>query len=183
MSHRTWETVLPQRLSLSLRDSPDIDPVYASEDLVDVVVLAAKMVSGDLDLDGTYTINTEATTISPDPVSGDTSTNTDGTEHEAFTNMILLKAQIVLATGEWRKAVRGAVDVNAGNRIRINTWVKSRALKDYVESLKDDYNRERRKFMLNNLGGTRRGIMSGAPTGDNYGEGSSNEPFGLGIVH
>lgn len=172
-SNQLWQSVLPKRFRELLQDIDLQIPVYEEEKIIDLLITAAKLVSGDLGLNSKYTINTQSTVILPDPL--------DSPEDEAFTNLILLRGQLMLATGEWRKSVRGSVEINFGPRIGVNFGENARAYADYVKELRQQYKDELLSYKLNHLGKTL-AVMSGSPVGPDYVGSKERHPYSDNIV-
>jgi hypothetical protein len=156
-----------------IQDVDEQRPEYRDEAIRDMLITAAKLVSGDLGLASRYTIVTETTTITPDPVEA----NDDG-----FINLMLLRAQLFLVIGEWRKSVRKSFLVNLGPRVSMNTAVSAEVYANLVKALKDQYATELVKYKLNDTNGITT-IMSGSPVGPDYPEMGETFPMNGPLSH
>jgi hypothetical protein len=170
-----WQLVLTERFRQIIQDTDDQFIQYEDEAIRDILITAAKLVSGDLGLHATYDVNTETTFITPDPLNIDGA----GTEDEAFTNLILLRAHLIIVTGEWKKSVKQSTQIQFGPRVHVNTSVQAQQFAALVKELRAQYKDELAKYQLNsaNIGGRIVIVMSGAPVGPNH----QAEPEGLPI--
>lgn len=162
-----WQLVLPRRLRVLMQDLDFSNANYAEESLIDIICTSAKFVSSDAGLDTKYSINTAMTTISPDPLAAP--------EDEFFTYLVLLRAQLSILTGEWRKSVRKSISVQLG-RVQINTAVGVSLYKDLIDSLKNEYDSAITNYQLN-LPSTHFAIFSGAPTGPEFNDNGGSLPL------
>ena len=166
MIAQAWQGILVLRFRGVIWDIDELSPEYTDEQIIDLLVISAKLVCGDLGLSSTYEINTQESTIRPDPL--------EAPEAEAFTNLILLRSQLMIATGEWRKSVKKSVEITFG-RAHINTGTNASAYKDLVNELMRQYKDEINKYQLNNLGQVL-AVMSGSPVGPDHDARGSSFP-------
>lgn len=163
-----WETILVRRFKELIQDVDEQLPQYDGEKISDLLVTAAKLVSGDLNLSSTYEIVTHLQSIDPDPAKMP--------EFEGFTNLILLRGQLMLATGEWRKSVRNSVEINFGPRVGVNFGRNAESYAAYVKELRQQYKEELLSYKLNHLGKVL-AVMSGSPVGPDYVARSNSHPY------
>lgn len=163
-----FQNILVRRFRELIQDVDEQVPQYTDEKLSDLLITSAKLVSGELGLSSTYNIITHLQSMSPD--------SAVSPEAEGFNNLILLRGQLLLATGEWRKSVRGAVEINFGPRIGVNFGRNAESYADYVKELRAQYKDELLKFRLNNLGKVL-AVMSGSPVGPDYSAHGDRHPY------
>lgn len=92
----------------------DMTPPYTYTDtrLEEIIVISAALVIADVRFTNTYTIDTEAISITPDPSSNDD-----------FVALVCLKAACLIAQGEYRESARNAISVKDGPSTIDNTGV------------------------------------------------------------
>lgn len=122
----SWDTTMPVILRNLLDDNGAVQ-AYTDERLVGILAVAAVFVSIDGDFGTTYTIDVEAETISPDPISD-----------KSFLSLTCLKARAMVADGEYRNAARTAI-VHRDGPSQIDTKSSAEHLKAVAKNAADDY--------------------------------------------
>ncbi len=87
----------------------DIDPAkykYNDTRIETTLLVAAQIVTLEVDFPNTYTINVEQCTLSPDP--------TDDTKDNAFINLVCLKAACIMVGSEVRSESGNAISIKDG---------------------------------------------------------------------
>ena len=87
----------------------DINPAkykYADTRIETTLLVAAQIVTLEVDFPNTYTINVEQCTLSPDP--------TDDTKDNAFINLVCLKAACIMVGSEIRSESGNAISIKDG---------------------------------------------------------------------
>lgn len=161
-----WDTVLTERLRYIINDFDATAYKYTDAQLKKFLVISASLVVTELpdwaDTLGSYTIDTSAGTISPDPVE---------TSPSGFSNLIVLKAACIIgraelkligATGGW-KIVDDRSTIDGTNAVK--------SAKDTADTLCGAYNDTLDDFKKGNS-------MAGEAIFGPYA--SSNGPWGQG---
>tara|TARA_B100000131_G_scaffold270286_1_gene270038 strand:+ start:4599 stop:5117 length:519 start_codon:yes stop_codon:yes gene_type:complete len=87
----------------------DVDPTsykYAVKRLETTILVAAELVTFDVDVANTYTINVEQCSLSPDP--------TDAPKDSAFINLVALKTACIIVGSEVRAEASNAISIKDG---------------------------------------------------------------------
>lgn len=87
----------------------DVDPsnyTFDQERIEKTILVAAQMLSLEVDFENTYTINIEGCSLSPDP--------SDSPVDESFLNLVTLKAACIITASEFKTQARQAVSANDG---------------------------------------------------------------------
>lgn len=92
----TWQNTSLLMLRTMLNDAGCGESKYSNDRLEDLLITSAYLLPIDINFNTTYTIDVEAYTISPDPIS-----QTDGTD---FISFMVLKAACIADEGNFRTA-------------------------------------------------------------------------------
>lgn len=127
-----WDTVLVERLRYYVNDLDSTNYLWTDNQLKKFLVMAASMLFGsdlkefNTQIGGPYSVDTNNTTITPDPVDN----SPDG-----VSNLIVMKAGCLIARSEYKKA--GAV----GGYLIVDdkSTIDTRGAVESAKSLADDY--------------------------------------------
>lgn len=121
-----YDTTLPILRSL-INDFDETS--YSNQRLLTIMLHSAFLVSRDVELVETYTINIGSETITPDP-----SSDVD------FLNLILLRSTLLIAQGEYRTASSSAVIIKDGpSAIEINQTMSAKDILARAQANYDKY--------------------------------------------
>ena len=101
----SWKTEMTSLFRYVINDT-DSNPEYSDERLQRLLVTAAQLTQGVVNFPRDYSIDIAATSISPDPTSG----NRD----DGFINLVILKANCLLATGDYRSSSNKGIVIKDG---------------------------------------------------------------------
>ena len=121
----SWDTTMAQFVRVIIND---LDSPYDYEDsrLKTVIIHAANLVYNDIDFSVTYTIDTTAETLSPDPT-------VTATRDDDFTNLIVLKACCIIDQGKFRAAIlQSGLKAKAGPAV-LETMGYNKGFKELIE--------------------------------------------------
>jgi len=136
----SWQNTSLLMLRTMLNDAGCGESKYPTSRLEDLLITAAYFLPIDINFNSTYSVDVEAYTISPDPIS-----QTDGPE---FINFMVLRAACMTDEGNFRNsALLQGVQARCGPAI-LNTSSYGQYLKELLtngpcklyEELKDGYN-------------------------------------------
>lgn len=126
-----WDTVLTERLRYYINDLDATNYTWTDNQLKKFLVLAASLLFGNelkefnTQIGGPYTVDTSASTITPDPVDN---------QPEGVGNLIVMKAACLIARSEYKRA--GAV----GGYLIVDdkSTIDTRGAVESAKSLADD---------------------------------------------
>lgn len=127
---------------------------HTDSDLNKIIAVSAGLVKQEISLDVTYTIDYSSYTISPTP--------TD----DAFINFVALKSAIILVRGELKDISSNSFRIQDGPST-IDTTMRNRSYKDYLDLLIDQYERDKITYAMNSSVGGYRAIITTPTTEDN----------------
>jgi len=125
----------------------DLNNIYSDTDLNKIIVVAASFVQQEIDLDITYTINLSSPSIVPEP------------EDYSFINFTAMKAAIILAQGELKDSALNSFRITDGPST-IDTTQQFKSRKDYLETLLDQYSKDKITYSINSSIGGYRAIIT-----------------------
>lgn len=102
-----WNTEISTIVRYLVNDTDTSSPSYPDERIEQTILVAAQLVSTEIDFEQVYTINVERCSISPDPT--EPSSKDDG-----FINLISLKAACIIIGAEYKTHSLSAVRVSDG---------------------------------------------------------------------
>ena len=94
----------------------DVDPAnytYSADRLETTILVAAQLVSTEIDFEKTYVIDVEQCTLSPDPTDP-TQAVADANKDDGFINLVSLKASCIIMGSEMKTQALNAVRVSDG---------------------------------------------------------------------
>lgn len=101
----SWKTEMTSLFRYVINDT-DSTPEYSDERLQRLLVTSAQLTQGVVDFPRDYAVDIAATGISPDP--------TSGTRDNGFINLVILKANCLLATGDYRLSSNKGIVIKDG---------------------------------------------------------------------
>lgn len=100
-----WQTEMCTIVRHLVNDTESV--TYPDERIEMTVLVAAQLISTEVDFEQTYTINVDAYQISPDPTTADA-------KDDGFINLVCLKAACIIAASEYKAYSLGAIRVSDG---------------------------------------------------------------------
>lgn len=121
----------------------DMGPTYTYEDsrLIDLIVIAARLINSECDFATTYTINIEQCSISPDPGSDN---------DDMFINLACLKAACLILGGEVKILAGSSFEIRDGSAM-ISAKGAYEATKGLYDRYCDDYAQAKLEYKAGNL--------------------------------
>ncbi len=141
----TWETTLVTTLRVLINDT-EATQVYTDPRLQQILVVAAQYVQEEIDFTATYTIDIDAVTISPDPVT---------TSDIIYSNFVVLKAACITDQSTFRtKALLSGLKVRCGPAV-LETMSHVVGWKDLIDfGPCAAYNKLKKEYLFgNNIAG------------------------------
>ena len=120
---------------------------YEDQDLNRILVVSASLVKQEISFDVTYTIDYSLLSISPDPVD------------EAFINFVALKAAIILVRAELKDISSNSFRIQDGPST-IDTTMRNKSYKDFLDSLLEQYDRDKISYAMNSSVGGYRAVIT-----------------------
>jgi hypothetical protein len=101
-----WNTEILTIVRHLINDT-DCEPTYPDERIEQTILVAAQLVSTEIDFAQTYTINVERNQLSPDPT--DSAAKDDG-----FINLVSLKAACIIVGSEYKAHSKSSIRISDG---------------------------------------------------------------------
>jgi len=103
----SWQGQMSTVLRYLIDDVDSASYKFSDNRIETTLIVAAQLVTLEVDLGNTYTINVEACSLSPDPTDADTKDN-------AFINLVCLKAACVVVGSQVRSESSNAISIKDG---------------------------------------------------------------------
>jgi hypothetical protein len=137
-----WQTELSTIVRHLINDTDFTSPTYPDERIEMTILVAAQLISTEVDFEQVYTINVDSYQISPDP------TTTDAKD-DGFINLVSLKAATIIAGSEYKAYSLGAIRVSDGPS-SIDTSSIAANLRQLYESLLKRFEQAKLNFAAGN---------------------------------
>ena len=103
----SWQGQMSTILRYLIDDVDSTSYKFSDDRIETTLLVAAQLVTLEVDLGNTYTINVEQCKLSPDPTDTDTKDN-------AFINLVCLKAAVVIVGSQIRSESSNAISIKDG---------------------------------------------------------------------
>ena len=103
----SWQGQMSTILRYLIDDVDSTSYKFSDDRIETTLLVAAQLVTLEVDLGNTYTINVEQCKLSPDPTDTDTKDN-------AFINLVCLKAAVVIVGSQIRRESSNAISIKDG---------------------------------------------------------------------
>jgi len=103
----SWQGQISTMVRYLVNDTDPSNYKYSISRIETTILVAAQMVTFDVDLPNTYTINVEQCGLSPDP------TDTE-TKDDAFINLVTIKSAMIIIGSEVRTEASNAISIKDG---------------------------------------------------------------------
>lgn len=103
----SWQGQISTMVRHMINDVDQTNYKYSVSRLETTILVAAQLVSQDMDFDNDYVVNVEQSTLTPDPTDTDTKDN-------AFINLTTLKTACVIIGSEVRSEASNAISIKDG---------------------------------------------------------------------
>jgi hypothetical protein len=100
-----WQTEMGTMVRHLINDTEST--TYPDERIEMTILVAAQLISTEVDFEQTYTINVDSYQISPDPTATDA-------KDDGFINLVCLKAACIIASSEYKAYSLGAIRISDG---------------------------------------------------------------------
>lgn len=104
----TWQAEMTTLLRVLIDDIGSTQ-TYADKRLVQVLAVAAQLVSTELNFSNNFKVDVQALTIEPNPV------DRESTRDENFINLVCIKAACLIERGETRRSVGQGIAIRDGS--------------------------------------------------------------------
>ena len=101
-----WNTELNTIVRYLVNDIDISSPAYPDERIEQTILVAAQLISTEVDFENVYTINVESCTLSPDPTLGD--------KGDGFINLVCFRAACIIIGAEYKFHSLSAIRVSDG---------------------------------------------------------------------
>ncbi len=137
-----WNSEMSTIVRYLVNDTDLQNPSYPDERIETTILVAAQLVSTEVDFEQSYSINVEQCLLSPDPTQG--SDKDDG-----FINLVSLKAACIIIGSEYKTHSLSAIRVSDGpSSIDMNGVASN--FRQLYESLCEKYESVKLAFASNN---------------------------------
>lgn len=103
----SWQGQMSTILRYLINDVDSSSYTYSDHRLETTILVAGQLVTLEVDVENTYTINVETCTLDPDPTE-------TATRDDAFMNLACLKAACIIVGSEIRKEASNAISIKDG---------------------------------------------------------------------
>lgn len=118
-----------------------VTPTYDDERLEQTLLIAAQLITFEVDFEKTYTIDADSCTLTPDP--------TAATKDYGFINLVVLKAACMITSGEAKTQSTLGVRVKDGpSDIDLRETIKG--FQERHKRMCDDYNQLKMQYQAGN---------------------------------